>query len=914
MTRPAKIDQLLIAAGASRNNASDCRTSDGLVAFAAGHLIALWNSADKTSHGVHRTLSGHQGDVSALNFAHDGKGTGLKTSRVFVSGDAKGVVRVWKETEGQWSTLAVLTGHTGSVSSIEALELPSDDGERDLIVLSGGSDSLLQVWKVSLAGAVELVQKFDLKGKIPLELALSYLPSSSDLVLAVGATETRIQLYASSSASQPDFRKSLSLEGHSDWVRCLTFTTPLPSFAPSTSLAPSNYDVSPGEVLLASGSQDNYIRLWRFSRVTTSSASAASVTPSTSEPKAGFDAELDELEKKLADSSPVGGGEEELRVKAHDFVVGEETFSCASEAVLLGHDAWVTGLNFAPLSRPFSASPSSSPRSPPPPLQLLSTSADRSLILWTPMATGIALDSSAAPAASTSYSKTSSAHSSFVWTSTRRFGEFASPTNLGFFGALWGRNGRSVLASGWGGSWHVWRRAEMGMEGEDGEEGMEEWEPQVAISGHFGQVKQLMWEPEKGEYLLSCCGGDMSTRLWAPWRRQGRETWHELARPQIHGYPLTSLTFTARQNRLQFVSGADEKIVRVFDAPGIFLQSLQKLCGIDFGEAEKRKERPMAANVPPLGLSNRAIATADDAANLAPASNDPFDAVAPVDFNVASHPPLEEQLLGSTLWPETEKLYGHSFELVAVSSAHSAPLIATACKATLPDHAVIRLYNTDTWRPVGHVLTGHSLTITKLAFSPASSEEEAEDQDIRDRWLLSVGRDRTWRMYERVGDAALGFYRPIADAPKAHSRIIWDACWAADSSFFATASRDKTVKLWTRSPPAATTSSWSCSSTLKFAEAATSVAATTVLMPQGEKQHVLAVGLENGEVRLFTSAVGNEQEAQWDERAVLDSSIAHVLTVSTLSFCPPARQLAPGVARLATGSEDRSVRIFDLQL
>lgn len=60
-------------------------------------------------------------------------------------------------------------------------------------------------------------------------------------------------------------------------------------------------------------------------------------------------------------------------------------------------------------------------------------------------------------------------------------------------------------------------------------EGQEEWDSVVGVSGHFGQVKEVVWEP-KGEYLLSC-GLDMSTRLHARWRRQGREgrevaTWH----------------------------------------------------------------------------------------------------------------------------------------------------------------------------------------------------------------------------------------------------------------------------------------------------------------------------------------------------------------------------------------------------
>ena len=98
---------------------------------------------------------------------------------------------------------------------------------------------------------------------------------------------------------------------------------------------------------------------------------------------------------------------------------------------------------------------------------------------------------------------------------------------------------------------------------------------------------------------MSGDSADMTTRLHAPWSRAKEngekvETWHELVRrfyllphprltlclqgrPQIHGYPIASIAFTSR---LQFVSGADEKIVRVFDAPKVCLSSLKNLAGI----------------------------------------------------------------------------------------------------------------------------------------------------------------------------------------------------------------------------------------------------------------------------------------------------------------------------------------------
>ncbi|GAA5824680.1 hypothetical protein JCM5353_000803 [Sporobolomyces roseus] len=863
MAQEVKVDPIYISASASRNNASDSRSTDGCVLFSSHHLIATSNTNDESSRGVHKTLTGHGALVSSLKFTQNDE-------KCFVSGDANGTFKLWSQEtfESDWSEIVSSKAHTGSIAAIQALALEGDHKGKYL-VMTGGSDALIKVYLVEKSSrTVEEVQTIDCKGKIPLAFAISHLPDSNSLVLAVGSTNNLIQLYSTFSTSSPCFEKSLSLQGHTDWIRCLSFT--LPTSTPEDSS--EAYDLKQGEILLASGSQDNYIRLWRFIKLATSSTSP-------SKKDSGLSA-LDELEKKLLGDSAQDKNEiGELRVKSLEFAVTSpdshsEEFSCTSEAVLLGHDAWVTSLNW------------SSSSSDPSQLELLSSSADRSLILWTPLLT------------THSSSSTAAAH---LWTSQHRFGEFSSVTNLGFFGALWsrGRGGeRVVMASGWGGSWHVWK-----------EEGGGEWEPVVSSTGHADTVRQVVWERDGGEYLLSA-SHDMSTRLHAPWKRQksnGKqlETWHELGRPQIHGYPLSSLSFISPT---QFVSGADEKLVRVFDAPKVFVDSLKSLSGVDLGDSEGR---PMAANVPPLGLSNRAITSQAEVEQISatPASNDPFEATNKIDFSFEhQHPPFEEQLLGSTLWPETEKLYGHSFELVCISTSNTLPMIATACKATLPSHALIRLYDTRTWQPIktivpqGGVLEGHSLTITKLAFSG------------NDRWLLSVSRDRSWRIYERVkaekeGDEELG-YRSSAVGSKAHARIIWDACWSTDieeeESWFATASRDKTVKLWTRSGE-----EWGCAQTVKFDEAATSIA--TVYL-QNQQLHLLSVGLENGQIHLYTSSTANSNVPAFIPLYVLEASISHVLAVTTLSFCPE-KDLPEGVvARLASGSEDRSVRIFDIRL
>lgn len=55
---------------------------------------------------------------------------------------------------------------------------------------------------------------------------------------------------------------------------------------------------------------------------------------------------------------------------------------------------------------------------------------------------------------------------------------------------------------------------------------------------------------------------------------EGTETWHELNRTQIHGYVVNTVAFLSRTS---FVSGSDESVVRVFEAPGSVLARLDLL-------------------------------------------------------------------------------------------------------------------------------------------------------------------------------------------------------------------------------------------------------------------------------------------------------------------------------------------------
>ena len=70
---------------------------------------------------------------------------------------------------------------------------------------------------------------------------------------------------------------------------------------------------------------------------------------------------------------------------------------------------------------------------------------------------------------------------------------------------------------------------------------------------------------------------------------QNHTSWHEIARPQIHGYDLIDAVFI---DRLRFASIGDEKVVRVFEAPGRFVTLSEKLGVTTFDAQDVRPLYP----------------------------------------------------------------------------------------------------------------------------------------------------------------------------------------------------------------------------------------------------------------------------------------------------------------------------------
>uniref|UniRef100_A0A8D0SXE4 Elongator complex protein 2 n=2 Tax=Sus scrofa TaxID=9823 RepID=A0A8D0SXE4_PIG len=411
-----------------------------------------------------------------------------------------------------------------------------------------------------------------------------------------------------------------------------------------------------------------------------------------------------------------------------------------------------------------------------------------------------------------------------------------------------------------------------------------EWVPEIVISGHFDGVQDLTWDPE-GEFIITV-GTDQTTRLFAPWKRkdQSQVTWHEIARPQIHGYDLKCL---AMISRFQFVSGADEKVLRVFSAPRNFVENFCIITGQSLNHVLGNQEGdlPEGATVPALGLSNKAVFQGDvasqpsDEEELLSGSGFEYQQVA-FQPSILTEPPTEDHLLQNTLWPEVQKLYGHGYEIFCVACNNSKTLLASACKAAKKEHAAIILWNTTSWKQVQN-LVFHSLTVTQMAFSPD------------DKFLLAVSRDRTWSLWKRQDtippelDPVFSLFAFTNKVTAVHSRIIWSCDWSPDGKYFFTGSRDKKVVAWGECDSGDDSIEHSigpCSSVLDVGGAVTAVSVCPVL--NLSQRYIVAVGLECGKISLYSWKKTNQvpEINDWIHCVKTSQSQSHTLAIKKLCW------------------------------
>jgi elongator complex protein 2 len=321
-----------------------------------------------------------------------------------------------------------MTDHAGSVNCIAVL---------DGVLATGSSDGTVSVYSSDVSLHFTLVQSLRTSPLYPLTLALHKSPDG--YLLAIGGSSPHIHIYTSP-LTNLSFTNATILKGHEDWIRGLDFTS------------------TDNDITLASASQDRYVRLWRISPPSSSSSSSTTTTINPNDTDALYHP-FHPLSPTFILLTQIHSLTEALGGESYPFTLNNKTYNIIFSALLPGHDDWVFTVKFHPTN----------------PNQLLSASADASLIIWRPE------------------------EDNGIWIPETRLGDVSSlkgattaqGSSGGFWGGVWSPRRDEVACWGKTGGWRVWI-----------DSGDSIWQQKSAISGAIRSVKGISWDP-LGRYLLS---------------------------------------------------------------------------------------------------------------------------------------------------------------------------------------------------------------------------------------------------------------------------------------------------------------------------------------------------------------------------------------------------------------------------
>jgi elongator complex protein 2 len=121
----------------------------------------------------------------------------------------------------------------------------------------------------------------------------------------------------------------------------------------------------------------------------------------------------------------------------------------------------------------------------------------------------------------------------------------AGSSALGYFGGCFSPDGVAIVAHGFTGALHLWRRDAGGA-----------WAPRHTAGGHFAPVVDACWAVD-GACLLSVAK-DQTARVHA---MHGAGRWCEIARPQVHTLVVSGV------NQVVWSGGATVVVGRLATAP-----------------------------------------------------------------------------------------------------------------------------------------------------------------------------------------------------------------------------------------------------------------------------------------------------------------------------------------------------------
>ena len=478
-----------------------------------------------------------------------------------------------------------------------------------------------------------------------------------------------------------------------------------------------------------------------------------------------------------------------------------------------------------------------------------------------------------------------------IWDKKYSLGEMIGNKHA-FFYATFLNSYKEVLAYSFNGCLYLWKMNDN-----------EKYESYPIIHGHFREVTDIRWDATKN--LLFSCSHDETTRVHCFWEKN--KIWNEINRPQIHGYPINSISCInlGNNNICKIISASEEKVLRMFTPPFNIIKFMKGLSGIEINfkndntnEYYEKKYKNVEGSKQALGLMNKEVILEDyddeKESNFDYSKFDP-DAIltnkseqvyiSEYDYNI---PPDEDFLANNTLWPEEAKLYGHGNEIYTIDISHDGKYLASGQKAQEAKNAKLYLWDIFNKKLIKQ-LAGCTLTIVQISFSP------------NDNFILTVSRDRSWNLYIKKDNS----YELLQTTKNAHKRIIWTCSWTLDENYFITGSRDKFITVWKKGED----NKFKKYITYETHEAVTAIEfIERIFGDKDNEKFVFIAGFESGKISLGKFCVKDKQiEIVHEINKFLENGVKTQKIRSIIKE-------KDNVCYFATCSDDHTVRIFKLNL